>query len=125
MQSGSLAFRNGHRSCRLSIPLCCHIQPIRFRETEIIARRIETAIPVPFNRSYCTKRWKTLETPERFLRFGCSIFSHRRETSQQDLERQRRDRRTWLKIDELAWNSMSISRDESPPGFSRSHRCRG
>lgn len=67
--------------CRLSIPLCCHIQPIRFRETEIIARRIETAIPAPFNRSSCTKRWKTLETPKRFLRFRWSIFSHRRDVA--------------------------------------------
>lgn len=67
--------------CRLSIPLCCHIQPIRFRETEIIARRIETAIPAPFNRSSCAKRWKTLETPKRSLRFGCSIFSHRRDVA--------------------------------------------
>lgn len=59
MQSGSLAFRNGHRSWATIRTVMLPYPP----NTEIIARRIEAAIPPPFHRSSTICLEQTLVRP--------------------------------------------------------------
>lgn len=69
MQSGSLAFRNGHRSWPTIRTVMLPYPP----NTEIIARRIEAAIPPPFHlRSSSNASSQTLA--KRFDRFSFHSF---------------------------------------------------